>query len=154
MRFPKLRRMAAVAAPALLAFLPLATQAAEPFDNDELVAGAEFQGLPDRDSHSGVFHDLIADGNSSLSQPAQFGVTCSLNTDRLRLAIFDGNAAGLWDQNLLSNGPDGAPLPDGSVVRYVVATDAPDHPGSESRPNRWGMSHAVGRPVPPAANSS
>ncbi len=77
MRFPKFRRMAAVTAPALLAFLPLATQAAEPFDNDELVAGAEFQGLPDRDSHSGVFHDLIADGNSSLSQPARFVITCS-----------------------------------------------------------------------------
>jgi len=126
MRSSKLRRLLAVSGPALLWVLPLGTQAAEPFDNDELVAGAEFQGLPDRDSHSGVFHDLIAGGSSSLSQPARFSITCALDSDRLRLAIFDGNAAGLWDQNLLLNGPDGTPLPDGSVVRYAVTTISPD----------------------------
>src|SRR5438105_350295 len=73
-----------------------AAHAAEPFDNDELVAGAEFQGLPDKDTHSGVFLDLIGAGNASIVQPATYGIAIPAATTSLRAAIFDGNAAGLW----------------------------------------------------------
>ena len=103
-------------------------RAAEPGDNDALVADPAFQGLPDKDSHSGVFLDLIATGSSSIVQPASFGILIPSTTPTLRVAIFDGNAGGLWDQNRLTNDPGGVVVPDGSVVEYTLSTMSPDLP--------------------------
>jgi hypothetical protein len=102
--------------------------AAEPGDNDALVADPAFQGLPDKDSHSGVFLDLIATGSSSIVQPASFGILIPTTTPTLRVAIFDGNAGGLWDMNRLTNDPGGVVVPDGSIVEYTLTTMSPDFP--------------------------
>jgi len=102
--------------------------AAEPIDNDELVADAEFQGLPDKDSHSGVFLDQIAVGSSSVTTPDTFLILASASSPTLRIAIFDGNEGGLWDQNLIENDANGLPVPDGSVAEYDLVTSSPDFP--------------------------
>ncbi len=86
--------------------------AAEPIDNDELVADPEFMGLPDKDSHSGVFLDQLVFGSNSLIQPGEYDIRVPAATTTLRVAIFDGNNGGLWDQN----GKTG-PIPD-SVTQF------------------------------------
>src|SRR5262249_39586683 len=103
-------------------------RAQEPGDNDALVADSAFRGLPDKDSHSGVFLDLIATGSSSIVQPASFGIMIPATTPTLRVAIFDGNAGGLWDMNRLKNDPGGVVVPDGSIVEYTLTTMSPDFP--------------------------
>ena len=94
---------ATLAALLVLVFAPAPARGAEPFDNDELVAGPEFEGLPDKDSHSGVFLDLVGVGSSSVTHPGTFGILAAAASPTLRVAIFDGNAGGLWDQNLAEN---------------------------------------------------
>ena len=111
-------------------------EAAEPLDNDELIAAAEFEGFPDKDSHSGLFCDVIAAGSSSLVQPAQYRIVVSGARPTLRLAIFDGNAAGFWDQNSRNNDSAGVPIPDGSVVEYDLAADGPSAPAFPANPFR------------------
>ncbi len=101
--------------------------AAEPFDNDELVAGPEFRGFPDKDSHSGVFNDIIATGSNSLVQSALYRIVVPASQTSLRVAIFDANSAGLWDQN--ANIGDGVNVPpDGSVLGYDLAANGPSAP--------------------------
>ena len=58
--------VASLAVAAVLSLRPQTSSSAEPVDNDELVAGPEFQGLPDKSSHSGVFLDVIGTGSFSL----------------------------------------------------------------------------------------
>src|SRR5262245_2032856 len=95
-RFTRLGRIAAAAVFAAAAFVPSAARASDATDdNDELVAGPEFKGFPDKDTHSGLFLDLIAVGSSSLVQPAYFGVKIPADQTTLRLAVFDGNVGGL-----------------------------------------------------------
>ncbi|MCC7138438.1 MAG: hypothetical protein IT460_08450, partial [Planctomycetes bacterium] len=97
-------------------------------DNDELVADPEFTGLPDKDSHSGVFLDIIAAGSSSIVQDSYYRVVTEPATASLKVLVFDGNCGGLWDQNLIQHGAGSAVLPDGSVVEYDLMTDSPDFP--------------------------
>ncbi len=109
-------------------FLTAPAFAAEPFDNDELVAGSEFLALPDKNTHSGVFLDLIAFGSSSVTGPNVFGIAAPAESTSLRVAIFDGNTGGLWDQNRIENDANGNPIPDGSVVEYDLVTASPTAP--------------------------
>lgn len=128
-RLARLVQTAPLALMGLLAFSEGRAAIAGPTtdDNDELVAGPEFEGFPDKDTHSGVFCDVIATGSSSLVQPAQYRITVPASQPTLRIAIFDGNAAGLWDQNAREG--DGTNVaPDGSVVGYDLAPEGPNTP--------------------------
>jgi hypothetical protein len=119
---------AALAITAAACSLTAPAFAAEPFDNDELVAGSEFLALPDKDTHSGVFLDQIAVGSSSVTGPNVFGIAAPPDSTSLRVAIFDGNVGGLWDQNKIQNDANGNPVPDGSVVEYDLVTASPLFP--------------------------
>ncbi len=88
---------------------------------DALVA--DLQGLPDVRSDSGAFLAQVATGNHSITAPSHFRIRLPAAAATLRLAVFDGNNAGLWDQNLV----DG-PAVD-AVVRYELrAEPAPGSP--------------------------
>ena len=52
--------VAIFAVAAVLSLRPQESRSAEPIDNDELVAGPEFQGLPDKSSHSGVYNAQLS----------------------------------------------------------------------------------------------
>jgi|GEM_PF-2261783 len=119
---------AALAITAAACSLTAPAFAAEPFNNDELVAGSEFLALPDKNTHSGVFLDLIALGSSSVTSPNGYGIAVPADRPSLRVAIFDGNAGGLWDQNRIENDAGGNPIPDGSVVEYDLVTASPTAP--------------------------
>jgi hypothetical protein len=116
---------AALALSAAACLLTAPAFAAEPIDNDELVASPDFTGLPDKNSHSGVFLDIIARGSSSIVQEQFYRIIVPGSDPSVRVAIFDGNCAGLWDQNRLENDAAGNPIPDGSVVEYTLLTDGP-----------------------------
>ena len=130
-RFLNLLKLAPLALLAGIGFSSTPAQAAEPFDNDELVASPDMVGLPDKDSHSGVFLDVIAVGSNSVTQPNAFGIVIPAATPTLRVAIFDGNCAGLWDQNRIEYDGGGNIVPDGSVVEYTLTTAAPGMPVTE-----------------------
>ena len=53
----------------------------------------------------------------TIIQPNAFGIVLPAGTPGLRVAIFDGNAAGQWDQNQIPNGPDGLP-----AISYLKST--------------------------------
>ena len=128
-RFTRFAKIAPLALLGLLGFTAdrrVAASAATD-DNDELVAGSEFQGFPDKDSHSGVFCDVIAPGSNSLVQTAQYRIVVPASQTSLRLAIFDANSAGLWDQNA-SKGNGTVVAPDGSVIGYDLASEGPTAP--------------------------
>ncbi len=128
-RLTRLFQVAPIALLGLFGFAADRHVAASPAtdDNDELVAGGEFQGFPDKDTHSGVFCDIIAPGSNSLVQTAQYRILIPASTPSLRVAIFDGNSAGLWDQNARQG--DGINVaPDGSVVGYDLASEGPSAP--------------------------
>jgi len=108
----------------LFVLVPTAAPA-EPVDNDELIASPDFSGRPDKDSHSGVFLDLLASGSSSIVQDGYYRIVVPAGKDALRVAVFDGNGAGRWDQNRAANDADGAPVPFDAVVEYTLLTDGP-----------------------------
>ncbi len=103
--------------------------AVEAVDATAAVTGGGFSGLPhDPGQDNGVFLDILATGSSSLVQPAYFQITTPADAPSVRVAIFDGNVAGLWDQGDIGNNPDGSPqiLRDGgqnAVLEYDLAAD-------------------------------
>jgi hypothetical protein len=93
------------------------------------VAGPEFTGLPDKDPSSGVFLDIVAPGSSSFVAPSYFQIVVAPDATSLRVAVFDANVAGLWDQGGLQSAPDGTPsllrtsAGRNAVVHYDLAAD-------------------------------
>jgi hypothetical protein len=125
----RIRRGAALAAAAALAFAGSRADSVRSFaadppdDNDEVVAdtATEFlEGIPDRDSHSGVFLDVIGAGNDSIRStlnPSLFRITFGKDVTVPKVFVWDGNNAGRWDQSALSSA---FPLVDRPPIRDVV----------------------------------
>ena len=91
-RFTRYPKAAPLALLGLLAFTPHRQAVAGPAtdDNDELVAGSEFEGFPDQDTHSGVFCDITPTGSSPPVQPAPYRSTVPASHTPRRVAVFHG----------------------------------------------------------------
>src|SRR5439155_24197982 len=77
-------------------------------------------------SNSGAFLDIVAPQNQSVVIDANYVIVVPPGRNDLRVAIFDGNCAGLWDQgNPHVSG--GLPVADGSVAQYELATNSTLH---------------------------